>query len=110
MMRNLEFAHYFSSALAPTHRILPGSEWQLAVVELADDRGITYHIDGLNRRAGKSIDGVRQWGMLYVNQLEPVAELDVPGNLVASFLYADRPHVPSLMLKGGRFFRRCSPS
>jgi RHS repeat-associated protein len=74
-------------------------------VDLADARVVTYHIDGLNRRVGKSIDGVRQWGLLYANQLEPVAELDGAGNIVASFLYADRPHVPSLMLKGGHTYR-----
>jgi RHS repeat-associated protein len=59
----------------------------------------------LNRRVGKSINGVRQWGLLYANQLEPVAELDAAGNVVASFIYADRPHVPSLMLKGGQTYR-----
>jgi RHS repeat-associated protein len=74
-------------------------------VDLPDGRVVSYHIDGLNRRVGKSIDGVRQWGLLYANQLEPVAELDGAGNIVASFLYADRPHVPSLMLKGGHTYR-----
>ena len=72
---------------------------------LPDTRVITYHIDGLNRRVGKSINGVRQWGLLYANQLEPVAELDAAGNVVASFIYADRPHVHSLMLKGGQTYR-----
>jgi RHS repeat-associated protein len=44
-------------------------------------------------------------GLLYVNQLNPIAELDGNGNVVASFVYADRPHVPSLMLRGGRTYR-----
>ncbi|MBK7146870.1 MAG: RHS repeat-associated core domain-containing protein [Xanthomonadales bacterium] len=74
-------------------------------VDLPDGRVVSYHIDGLNRRVGKSIDGVRKWGLLYASQLEPVAELDGAGNIVASFLYADRPHVPSLMLKGGHTYR-----
>jgi RHS repeat-associated protein len=74
-------------------------------VVLPDTRVITYHIDGLNRRVGKSINGVRQWGLLYANQLEPVAELGADGNVIASFIYADRPHVPSLMLKGGQTYR-----
>lgn len=70
-----------------------------------DTRALTHHIDGLNRRVGKSINGVRQWGLLYANQLEPAAELDAAGNVIASFLYADRPHVPSLVLKGGQTYR-----
>jgi RHS repeat-associated protein len=74
-------------------------------VTLPDGREIEYLIDGRNRRIGKSIDGQRVQGLLYVNQLNPIAELDGAGNVVANFVYADRPHVPSLMLKGGRTYR-----
>jgi len=77
----------------------------LRTVTLPDTRVITYHVDGLNRRIGKSVNGARQAGWLYANQLEPVPELDAAGNVVSSFLYADRPHVPSLMLKGGQTYR-----
>jgi RHS repeat-associated protein len=44
-------------------------------------------------------------GFVYAGQLEPVAELDGTGNVVATFLYAERGHVPSLMRKGGATYR-----
>jgi len=34
-----------------------------------------------------------------MNQLEPVAELDGSGNLVAQFVYASKPHVPDYMIR-----------
>ena len=77
----------------------------LRTVTLPDARVINYHVDGLNRRVGKSVDGERQSSWLFSNQLEPVAELDAAGCVVSSFIYADRPHVPSLMLKGGQTYR-----
>src|SRR5690606_35949055 len=51
------------------------------------------------------VNGELVQGFVYLNQLEPVAELDGQGNVIASFIYADRGHVPSLMLKGGRTYR-----
>jgi hypothetical protein len=63
-------------------------------VDLPDGRVITYVIDGQNRRIGKKINGalVRAW--LYQDQLEPVAEIDGAGNVVARFVYGSRPNVP----------------
>jgi RHS repeat-associated protein len=103
--RNGELTRLVDSATASTTEYEYDEFGNLRRVVLPDTRVITYHIDGLNRRVGKSIDGVRQWGLLYANQLEPVAELDAAGNVVSSFIYADRPHVPSLMLKGGQTYR-----
>jgi RHS repeat-associated protein len=77
----------------------------LREIELPDGRTVTYRIDGFNRRVGKSIDGVPVQGLVYAGQLEPVAELDGAGNVVATFLYAERGHVPSLMRKGGATYR-----
>lgn len=103
--RNGELTRRVDSATNSTTEYDYDEFGNLRRVVLPDTRVITYHIDGLNRRVGKSINGVRQWGLLYANQLEPVAELDAAGNVVASFIYADRPHVPSLMLKGGQTYR-----
>jgi RHS repeat-associated protein len=103
--RNGELTRRVDSATSSTTEYDYDEFGNLRRVVLPDTRVITYHIDGLNRRVGKSINGVRQWGLLYANQLEPVAELDADGNVIASFLYADRPHVPSLMLKGGQTYR-----
>ncbi|WP_395789238.1 RHS repeat-associated core domain-containing protein [Aquimonas sp.] len=103
--RNGELTRRVDSATNSTTEYDYDEFGNLRRVVLPDTRVITYHIDGLNRRVGKTINGVRQWGLLYANKLEPVAELDGAGNVVASFIYADRPHVPSLMLKGGQTYR-----
>jgi RHS repeat-associated protein len=103
--RNGELTRRVDSATSSTTEYDYDEFGNLRRVVLPDTRVITYHIDGLNRRVGKSINGVRQWGLLYANQLEPVAELDAAGNVIASFVYVDRRHVPSLMLKGGQTYR-----
>jgi RHS repeat-associated protein len=72
---------------------------------LPDGRVLSYTIDGLSRRIGKSVNGAPVQGFVYLNQLEPIAELDGAGNIVSAFLYAERGHVPSLMLKGGNSYR-----
>ena len=66
----------------------------LIAVELPDATLIEYVTDGKHRRVGKKVDGVlvKQW--LYRDQLNPVAELDGAGNLVAQFVYGSRGHVP----------------
>jgi len=66
---------------------------------------LDYVIDGMNRRIGKKVNGALVQGFLYVNQLEPIAELDGSGNVVSVFVYADRGHVPSAMIKGGTTYR-----
>jgi len=62
-------------------------------------------IDGRNRRVGKKVNGALVQGFLYGNQLEPIAELDGSGNLVARFVYGSRAHVPDYMVKGGVTYR-----
>ena len=74
-------------------------------VILPDGTQIDYLIDGRNRRIGKKVNGtlVQQW--LYQDQLNPVAELDGQGNLVAEFVYASKLNVPDYMIKGGETYR-----
>lgn len=72
---------------------------------LPNDTELAYDIDGQNRRIGKRVNGTRVQGFLYLNQLEPIAELDGSGNVVANFVYADRANTPSLMLKDGKIYR-----
>ncbi|MGE3298431.1 MAG: hypothetical protein AB7I68_13910, partial [Porticoccaceae bacterium] len=74
-------------------------------VSLPDGRTIDYQIDGRNRRIGKTIDGVKVQGLVYMNDLEPVAETDGQGNRIATFIYADRANTPSYLLKAGRVYR-----
>ena len=72
---------------------------------MPDGRTLTYDVDGLNRRIGKSIDGVRQYGLLYQNELAPVAQLDASNAVVATFVYATRQNVPDYMIKAGQVYR-----
>lgn len=62
-------------------------------------------IDGRNRRIGKKVNGTLVQGFLYGNQLEPIAELDGNNNVISRFIYADKAHVPSYMVKNGITYR-----
>jgi RHS repeat-associated protein len=68
---------------------------------------IDYLVDGENRRIGKKVNGVLVQGFLYENQLEPVAELDGNGNLVARFVYCNcgAGNIPQYMVKNGVTYR-----
>jgi RHS repeat-associated protein len=60
---------------------------------------IEYLIDGRNRRIGKKVDDtlVRQW--VYQDQLNPVAELDGSGALIAQYVYGTKPNVPDYLIR-----------
>jgi RHS repeat-associated protein len=62
-------------------------------------------IDGQNRRVGRRVNGALVQGLLYQDQLEPVAELDGAGNVVSRFVYGSRPNVPDYLVKGGVTYR-----
>jgi len=77
----------------------------LTRVDLPDVRVIEYLVDGLGRRVGKKVDGVLVRGWLYRSQLQPVAELDGAGSVVARYVYTTRVNVPDYMIKGGSTYR-----
>jgi RHS repeat-associated protein len=77
----------------------------LIQVRLPGDITIDYVIDGKNRRIGKKVNGVLTQGFLYKDQLNPVAELDVSGSVVARFIYGDKANIPAYMQKEGRVYR-----
>ncbi|MFC3851777.1 RHS repeat domain-containing protein [Salinispirillum marinum] len=77
----------------------------LRTVTLPDSTQIEYLIDGQNRRVGKIRNGIQEQGFLYQDQLNPVAELDGNNNVTARFIYADKGHVPSYMIKNGNNYR-----
>ena len=77
----------------------------LEAVVLPDGRAITYTLDGLGRRIAKSVDGVRIWGLLYGDALNPVAQLDPTGQVLSRFVYGTRNHVPDTMVRGGVTYR-----
>ncbi len=103
--RNGELTTKIDSATGATTTYVYDEFGNLRTVDLPDGRGLEYVADGLNRRVGKQVNGVLTQGFLYGNQLEPIAELDGSGNVVATFVYADRTYTPAYMLKGGRFYR-----
>jgi len=74
-------------------------------VALPDVRVVEYLVDGLGRRVGKKVDGVLVKGWVYRSQLQPVAELDGAGNVVARYVYTTRVNVPDSMIKGGNTYR-----
>jgi hypothetical protein len=59
---------------------------------------VEYLVDGRGRRVGKKVNGVLVKGWLWRGQLQPVAELDGAGNVVARFVYAGGVNVPALMV------------
>ncbi|MDX2166761.1 MAG: RHS repeat-associated core domain-containing protein [Deltaproteobacteria bacterium] len=74
-------------------------------VDLPDGTAIDYVVDGRNRRIAKKVDGTLAQQWLYQDQLEPVAELNGSGDVVAEFVYGSKAHVPDYILKGGQTYR-----
>ena len=62
-------------------------------------------VDGQNRRVGRVFNGAVTHKWLYKDQLNPVAELDATGNVVARFIYGTTYHAPDVMMKGGATYR-----
>ena len=81
------------------------NQGNLRSVTLPDGRAISYAIDPDNRRTGKSIDGQRQWQLVWQSQLRPIARLKADNTLEATFYYADKANVPEAMDKAGRTYR-----
>jgi len=77
----------------------------LMQVVLPGDITIDYLIDGNDRRIGKRVNGTLTQGFLYQDQLNPVAELDGAGAIVARFIYGSKINVPDYMIKGGVTYR-----
>lgn len=74
-------------------------------VVLPNGSQIDYLIDGQNRRIGKRVNGVLVQGLLYENQLNPVAELNGSGAVVSRFVYGTKANVPDYIIKGGVTYR-----
>ncbi|KYF68025.1 hypothetical protein [Sorangium cellulosum] len=74
-------------------------------VDLPDGMDIDYLVDGEGHRVWKQRNGVNVQGFLYRSALQPVAELDGAGAVVARFVYAQRRNVPDLVIKGGATYR-----
>jgi RHS repeat-associated protein len=77
----------------------------LKTVSLPGGTTIGYVVDGQNRRIGKTVNGTLTQGFLYQNQLNPVAQLDGAGNVVARFVYGTKANVPDYLIKSGVTYR-----
>ncbi len=77
----------------------------LREVKLPNGDVIEYLVDGEGRRVGKLYNGVLQRAWLWRGQLQPVAELDGAGNVVARFVYAEGVNVPELMVTSTATYR-----
>ncbi len=61
---------------------------------------IDYIIDGQNRRIAKKVNGFVTNRWLYQDQLNPIAELDSSGNVLARYVYGAKINVPDYVIKG----------
>ena len=78
---------------------------QLLSITLPSNKKIEYILDASGRRVGKKVNGSQTKGWLYMDQLNPIAELDSSNNVVTTFVYATRGNVPSYMVKSGMTYR-----
>lgn len=76
----------------------------LRLVTLPGGAEIEYLIDGRNRRVGKKLNGTLTQHWLYLDHLNPVAEIDGVGNLTL-FIYRSKSNVPEYMSKNGLTYR-----
>jgi RHS repeat-associated protein len=73
--------------------------------ELPDGTDIETLVDGEGHRVWKRRNGANVQGFLYRSALQPAAELDGSGSVVARFVYGMGRNVPELMIKGGVTYR-----
>jgi RHS repeat-associated protein len=77
----------------------------LLSVKTADGTLIEYKSDGLDRRISRRVNGQFNYGLLYQDNLRPLAQVDQSGIVIASFIYGSRSNSPDLMTKDGITYR-----
>jgi len=77
----------------------------LRSVTLPDGTGITYVVDGENRRVGRRVNGAVTAGWVYLDGRRIAAELDAGGQVVSRFVYGNQPNTPDYMIRGGERFQ-----
>ena len=90
---------------AGTSRYSYDAQGNLREASLPDGKTIRYDTDPLNRRTGKTVNGVQQWKLVWMDSLRPLAQLKPDGSLRALFYYGDKPNVPEAMEKEGTLYR-----
>lgn len=77
----------------------------LTSVTLPNGDVITYEVDGLNRRIGKSINGVLQKRWVYMDQTRIAAEIDASGTITKRFVYGSKGNIPDYMILADEDYR-----
>ena len=77
----------------------------LTSATLPDGTVVEYVLDGLGRRIGKKVNSAMVQGLLYMDKVRTVAELDGSGNLVSRFVYGSRVNVPDFLIRSGSTYR-----
>jgi len=77
----------------------------LTSVTLPNGDMITYEVDGLNRRIGKSINGVLQKRWVYMDQTRIAAEIDPLGTITKRFVYGSKGNIPDYMILADEDYR-----
>jgi RHS repeat-associated protein len=70
----------------------------------------TYVVDGRMRRTARLENGVATRKYLYMNHLNPIAELDGAGGVISRFVYGTRGNVPDYLVRSGTVYRILSDS
>ncbi len=65
---------------------------------------VEYEVDARGRRVARTFDGVTT-GILWSNQLDPIAQTDDQGVVTTRYVYGSRAHVPDYMVRGGATYR-----
>ena len=89
---------------AGTTRYQYDSLGNLRSVTLSNGNTITYLIDPQNRRIGKQKNGSLEYGLIYQDQLRPIAQTQPNGTIRSIFLYGET-HAPEGMLRDGKVYR-----
>ncbi|MFO0613184.1 MAG: RHS repeat-associated core domain-containing protein [Polyangiaceae bacterium] len=95
---NGELAYKIDAAGAGTTGYTYDALGNLRQVALPSGSVIEYVVDAVGRRVGKKINAVLTQGWIWRSALQPVAEVDGAGNVVARFVYADGGNVPAYMI------------
>jgi len=76
----------------------------LRSVALPANKTITYKVDGSGRRVSRS-DGTTTHRYIYRSKLQPVAEVDANGAVLARYVYVTGRNVPDFMTRGAATYR-----
>ena len=113
MVSTRDYSYFYSSRGSLTEKRPNGggastfynysTEGELLSVTLADGKVVKYESDGLGRRISRSYNG-ETLGFIYKDQLEPIADVNSNGSVRSVYVYAEKAHIPSYMIRGAEKF------